>query len=58
MSNFATPTSQTCPQCGAELRLVRREPAPFSPTIERLYFECTKCTHTAAKMQPVQAKAS
>jgi hypothetical protein len=46
----APPLAQTCPQCGAEMRLLRREPAPGSATLERLSFECP-CGHTAGRMQ-------
>jgi hypothetical protein len=49
--------NQSCPQCGAEMRVARREPAPGAPSLERLFFECT-CGHTAGKMQVKQAKAS
>ncbi len=49
--------SQTCPQCGAEMRLARKEPAPGSSTLERLFFEC-KCGHTAGTMRAKAAKAS
>jgi hypothetical protein len=45
----APPLTQTCPQCGAEMRLLRREPAPGSATLERLFFEC-QCGHTAGRM--------
>ena len=49
---------QTCPQCGAEMRVTRKEPAPGSATLERLYLECPKCSHVSSKMQarPVKAK--
>jgi len=45
----APPLTQTCPQCGAEMRLARREAAPGSSSLERLFFEC-KCGHTAGRM--------
>jgi transposase len=48
--------SQTCPQCGAEMRLKRKEPAPGSATLERLFFECA-CGHTAGRMQAKTAQA-
>jgi hypothetical protein len=52
----APPLTQTCPQCGADMRVARKEPAPGSPTLERLFFEC-KCGHTAGKMQAKPATA-
>jgi transcription initiation factor IIE alpha subunit len=52
----APPLTQTCPQCGADMRLARKEPAPGSATLERLFFEC-QCGHTAGKMQAKAAKA-
>jgi uncharacterized protein with PIN domain len=42
---------QSCPQCGAEMRVTRREPAPGNAAMERLFLECAKCGHTAGKMQ-------
>jgi hypothetical protein len=48
--SVAPTITQTCPQCGAEMRLARKEQAPGSPTLERLFFEC-KCGHTAGRMQ-------
>jgi ssDNA-binding Zn-finger/Zn-ribbon topoisomerase 1 len=47
----APPLLQSCPQCGAEMRVARREPAPGNPAMERLNLECPKCGHTAGKMQ-------
>jgi len=57
-SDFSTapPLTHTCPQCGSEMRLKRREPAPGSSTLERLFFEC-QCGHTAGRMQ-AKPKAS
>ena len=43
--------AQSCPQCGADMRVARREPAPGNPAMERLALECVKCGHTAGKMQ-------
>ena len=48
--------TQTCPQCGAEMQLKRKEPAPGSATLERLFFECA-CGHTAGRMQAKPATA-
>lgn len=52
-SNFsaAPPLAQTCPQCGAEMKVARREAAPGNPAMERLSLECPKCGHAAGKMQ-------
>ena len=47
----APPLVQSCPQCGAEMRVTRREPAPGNASMERLNLECPKCGHTAGKMQ-------
>jgi ssDNA-binding Zn-finger/Zn-ribbon topoisomerase 1 len=47
----APPLVQSCPQCGAEMRVARREPAPGNPNMERLFLECPKCGNTAGKMQ-------
>jgi hypothetical protein len=47
----APPVAQSCPQCGGEMRVVRREPAPGNPAMERLALECAKCGNTAGKMQ-------
>jgi RNase P subunit RPR2 len=47
----APPLVQSCPQCGNEMRIARREPAPGNPAMERLSLECAKCGHTAGKMQ-------
>ncbi len=49
----APPLVQSCPQCGADMKVVRREPAPGSANLERLFFEC-KCGHTAGRMQAKQ----
>jgi hypothetical protein len=43
--------AQSCPQCGAEMRVARREPAPGNPAMERLVLECIECGHAAGKMQ-------
>jgi predicted nucleic-acid-binding Zn-ribbon protein len=43
--------AQSCPQCGGEMRVARREPAPGDPAMERLSLECVKCGNTAGKMQ-------
>jgi ssDNA-binding Zn-finger/Zn-ribbon topoisomerase 1 len=51
----APPLVQSCPQCGAEMRVARREPAPGNPAMERLNLECPKCGHTAGKMQARKA---
>ena len=32
----APPVAQSCPQCGGEMRVARREPAPGNPAMERL----------------------
>lgn len=42
---------QSCPQCGGEMRIARREPAPGNPAMERLFLVCAKCGNTAGKMQ-------
>ena len=47
----APPVAQSCPQCGGEMRVARREPAPGNPAMERLSLECVKCGNTAGKMQ-------
>jgi uncharacterized protein with PIN domain len=47
----APPLTQSCPQCGGEMRVVRREPAPGNSAMERLFLECAKCGNTAGKMQ-------
>jgi uncharacterized protein with PIN domain len=47
----APPVAQSCPQCGGEMRVARREPAPGNPVMERLSLECVKCGNTAGKMQ-------
>jgi hypothetical protein len=47
----APPVAQSCPQCGGEMRVTRREPAPGNPAMERLYLECVKWGNTAGKMQ-------
>jgi hypothetical protein len=47
----APKVAQSCPQCGAEMRIARREPAPGNPAMERLALECDKCGHTAGRMQ-------
>jgi hypothetical protein len=52
----APPVAQSCPQCGGEMRVARREPAPGNPVMERLSLECVKCGNTASKMR-VKSKA-
>lgn len=52
----APPLTQTCPQCGADMKLARKEAAPGSSTLERLFWEC-KCGHTAGTVR-AKAKAS
>jgi hypothetical protein len=47
----APPVAQSCPQCGGNMRVARREPAPGNPAMERLSLECVKCGNTAGKMQ-------
>jgi hypothetical protein len=34
--SMAPPLVQSCPQCGAEMRVTRREPAPGNAAMERL----------------------
>ena len=43
----APAVAQSCPQCGGEMRVARREPAPGNPAMERLSLECVKCGSTA-----------
>jgi ribosomal protein S27AE len=52
----APKVAQSCPQCGAEMRVAQRESAPGNPAMERLRLECVKCGHTAGRMQ-AKAKA-
>jgi endogenous inhibitor of DNA gyrase (YacG/DUF329 family) len=52
----APPVAQSCPQCGSEMRVARREPAPGNPAMERLALECATCGTTAGRMQ-AKAKA-
>jgi len=47
----APKVAQSCPQCGADMRIAQREPAPGNPAMERLRLECVKCGHTAGRMQ-------
>jgi ssDNA-binding Zn-finger/Zn-ribbon topoisomerase 1 len=47
----APPLVQSCPQCGADMKIARREPAPGAPHMERLFLECPKCGNTGGKMQ-------
>lgn len=47
----APPLVQSCPQCGTDMRIARREPAPGAPHMERLFLECPKCGNTGGKMQ-------
>jgi hypothetical protein len=56
LSSMAPPHVQSCPQCGADMSVARREPAPGNPSMERLYLECPKCGNTAGKMQVRKGK--
>jgi ribosomal protein S20 len=47
----APPLVQSCPQCGADMKIARREPAPGQPNMERLFLECPRCGNTGGKMQ-------
>jgi ribosomal protein S27AE len=47
----APPLVQSCPQCGADMKIARREPAPGQPMMERLFLECPRCGNTGGKMQ-------
>jgi DNA-directed RNA polymerase subunit M/transcription elongation factor TFIIS len=47
----APPLVQSCPQCGADMKIARREPAPGQPNMERLFLECPRCGNTGGRMQ-------
>ena len=56
LSSMAAPHVQSCPQCGADMKVARREPAPGNASMERLFLECPQCGNTAGKMALRQPK--